>query len=517
LWVKVAFRTDASTRIGTGHLVRCLTLADGLRRSGADVLFVSRPHDVPIAERIRTAGFALVELPPTASAATMADGDYKAWLGVTQQKDAEESLQALRSEDVDLLIVDHYGLDSTWELRLAEVCRSMLVIDDLADRPHTADVLLDQNLRPDGAFAYASLVPDTCRVLSGPGYALVRDDYVRARRPWRERDGAGRVLVTLGGVDDPALMRVIIEGLRQLEMQLETVDLVVADPDLLRDALGSLATGLPLRIHGPQPHLAGLMPQADLAVGAGGSTTWERLCVGVPSLVTSRAANQRRGTRELAALGALIDLGDAAALTPAVVRDAVAALSASGDQRRQLHELGQALVDGHGRERVVEAVHPTVPSALTLREVADDDRGLLWMWANDRTVRAQSLHREAISWASHVTWFQHVQDDPNIRLLILEAAGLAVGQLRFELDGSRATVNYSLDACVRGRGWGRQIMELGLDWLRCNVATRPLDLVAVVRVDNLPSAKVFERLRFGHQVSTEDGQEVYRFTHTLES
>jgi UDP-2,4-diacetamido-2,4,6-trideoxy-beta-L-altropyranose hydrolase len=103
------------------------------------------------------------------------------------------------------------------------------------------------------------------------------------------------------------------------------------------------------------------------------------------------------------------------------------------------------------------------------------------------------------------------------RLLILEAAGLAVGQLRFDLDGSRATVNYSLDACVRGRGWGRQIMELGLDWLRCNVATRPLDLVAVVRVDNLPSAKVFERLRFGRQVSTEDGQEVYRFTHTLES
>jgi UDP-2,4-diacetamido-2,4,6-trideoxy-beta-L-altropyranose hydrolase len=517
--VKVAVRTDVSTRIGTGHLVRCLTLADGLRRAGAEVRFVSRQHDVPVAGRIHEAGFELIELPAAAAGVATADGDYAAWLGVTQQRDAAETLRALGDQEVDLLVVDHYGLDARWESRLTEVCGAVLVIDDLADRPHAAEVVLDQNLRADGAFAYTSLVPDRCRVLSGPGYALLREEYVQARRPWVGRDGAGRVLVTLGGVDDLDLIRVIADGLGQLEQPPGAVDLVVADPGRVRAVLGRLAARLPLRLHGPQPHLADLMSHADLAVGAGGSTTWERLCVGLPSVVTSRAANQRRGTRELAALGAIIDLGDAAALTPALVRDAVAELAASQSKRRRLHELGQALVDGHGCERAVEAVCPTAASALTLREAESDDRRPLWMWANDRTVRAQSLHPDPIRWDAHLAWFQQLQDDPDRWLLILEAAGLPVGQLRldFDLHGTRATVNYSLDACVRGRGWGRQIIELGLDWLCRNVAARPLEVAAVVRVDNTASARVFQRLGFDRQASTQDGHDVFRYTRTLES
>jgi UDP-2,4-diacetamido-2,4,6-trideoxy-beta-L-altropyranose hydrolase len=513
--VKVAIRTDASSRIGSGHLVRCLTLADELRHAGAAIQFVSRPHDVPITDRIGVSGFTLAELPAAAGLTGIDDGDYAAWLGVAQEKDAEQSLHALE-DDVDLLIVDHYGLDITWESRLADACGSIVVIDDLADRQHAADLLLDQNLRPDGAYAYEALVPDRCRVLSGPRYALIRDEYVRARHPWRNRNGASRVLVTLGGVDDLALIRVIVEGLSALDSQLAAVDLVVAEPGLVRGALGPLVKALPLQIHGPQPHLADLMSQADVAIGAGGGTTWERLCIGLPSVITSRADNQRRGTRELAARGAVIDLGDADELTSAGVRDAVDVLAASDEQRRRMHELGQALVDGYGRKRVIESIIPTAVTALTLREAGKEDCGLLWMWANDRTVREQSLTSAAIPWDSHVAWFKRVHDDAHVRLLLLEAAGLAVGELRLDFDGARATVNYSLDAGVRGRGWGRRIIELGINWLRAHAADRSLELIAIVRVDNRASAKVFERLGFARQVTTQDGQDVFRFTRTLD-
>lgn len=514
--MKVTVRTDASSRIGTGHLVRCLTLAQALSGAGAQVRFVTRPHDLPVSDRIRAAGFEVAELPPASDPSGSEASDYSAWLGVSEQLDAEQSLAAIEGDDVDLLVVDHYGLTATWESRLAQVCGSILVVDDLANRAHAADVLVDQNLRADGADAYDPLVPDGCRVLSGPSYALIRDEYVRARRPWRGSERASRVFVSLGGVDDLALIDVILRGLAGLADQLETADLVVADPAAVRAAMGGTGAVLPLRLHGPQPHLAGLMAKADLAIGAGGGTTWERLCVGLPSIVASRADNQRRGTGELARFGAVVDLGDAAELTSAAVRDAVQGLVASGQQRRQMRELGQALVDGRGRARVVESVMPTPASALTIREAGPQDRGLLWMWANDRTVREQSLDRSPIPWVAHVAWFDRVGHDPDTRLLIMEADGLPVGQLRFDLEDGHATVNYSLDACVRGRGWGRQIIEMGLEWLSSHGAEKPVELVAIVRIDNPASSKVFERLGFAGEASRAQGSQVLRYTRMLE-
>jgi UDP-2,4-diacetamido-2,4,6-trideoxy-beta-L-altropyranose hydrolase len=514
--VKVAIRTDVSSRIGSGHLVRCLTLAEELRRAGAEVQIVTRPHDVPAADLIRDSGFSFVELPATTGSSDIGDGDYAAWLGVPQEQDAGQTLRALEGEAVDLLIVDLYGVDITWESRLAEACESILVIDDLADRQHAADVLLDQNLRPNGAFAYTSLVRDSCRVLSGPSYALVRQEYVCARRPWENSARASRFLVSLGGVDDFSLIGIIVQGLSELDSQLESVDLVVAEPGLARDALSPLIKALPVRIHGPQLHLADLMSQADMAIGAGGGTTWERLCVGLPSVVTSRAENQRRGTHQLATLGAVVDLGDAAELSSSVVRDAVDGLLASDEQRRRMHELGQALVDGCGRRRVVESIMPTAVTTLTLREAGAQDCGRLWMWANDRTIREQSLDSAAIPWESHVAWFQRVRSEAKVRLLVLEAAGLPVGQLRFDLDGARATMSYSLDACVRRRGWGRRLIELGIDWLRAEVAYSNIELVAVVRLSNRASANVFERLGFAREATTQDGQDVFRFTRALD-
>jgi UDP-2,4-diacetamido-2,4,6-trideoxy-beta-L-altropyranose hydrolase len=514
--LKVAVRADASSRIGSGHVVRCLTLAQALSGAGAQVRFLTRPHDLQVSGRIRASGFAVAELPPAVDRPRIADGDYSAWLGVPEQLDAEQSLAAIGGEDVDLLIVDHYGLGAAWEARLAQACGAILVVDDLANRAHAADVLVDQNLRADGADAYGPLVPDSCRVLSGPSYALIREEYVRARRSGPGTGSVSRVLISFGGVDDLALLGVVLDGLSELADQLEMVELVVADPAEVRAELGRRSAALPLRLHGPQPHLAGLMAHADLAIGAGGGTTWERLCVGLPSIVVSRADNQRRGTRELARLGAIIDLGDAAELTGTAVRDAVHGLLAADQQRWQMQQLGQALVDGRGRGRVVESVMPTPASALTIREAGPQDRGLVWMWANDRTVREQSLDRSPIPFETHVAWFDRVGLDPDSHLLIMEADGLPVGQLRFDLEDGHATVNYSLDACVRGRGWGRRIIEMGLQWLSAHGPDRPVQLVAIVRVDNPASSRVFERLGFVGEASSAQGSQVRRYTRMLE-
>lgn len=515
--MKVAIRTDASRRIGSGHVVRCRTLADGLRRSGASVRFITRKHDLPTADRLRLASFDVSELPQAPKGSDSHDADYRAWLGVPQEQDAEESLDAIGEQGVDLLIVDHYGLDVTWESRLAQLAGRIMVIDDLANRPHAADILVDQNLRRDGSGVYRPLVSSTCRVLSGPSFALIKDHYARARLPVFAPAQAPRVFVSLGGTDDVDLLATILAGLRSLGSLIGPVDLVVTDSGLVRERLGDALAAVDVHLHDPLPHLADLMARADLAIGAGGVTTWERLCVGLPSLVVSRADNQRRSIEELASLGAIIDLGDASRLTANQLAQSTAGLLRSRERQRTMFELGQALVDGLGRRRVLEAVLPTPTHRLSIREVTPHDRGLLWLWANDRSVREQSLDPSPITWPEHVEWFERTYATGRCRMLILEADDLPVGQLRFDLEDGQATINYSLDIAVRGRGWGREIVARGLQWLRREMSDRQMELVAIVRRDNHASSRVFEQLRFEHEQSVIQGVPAQRFTRSLTS
>lgn len=514
--MRVTIRTDASTRIGSGHLVRCLTLAGVLRESGATVRFVTRRHDLPAADRILRTGFDVAELPAAPDGSAASDAGYRTWLGVPQERDAAETLRAIGDDEADhLLIVDHYGLDAEWETCLADRAGRILVIDDLANRPHAADILVDQNLRRDGADAYRELVPTTCRVLASPNYALIRDEYLRARRPVVDEGSPPSVLVSLGGVDDLELLATIMDGLASLGSMIGAIDLTVTDPEVVRQQRGQRVSHPDVRLHRPLPHLAELMSQSGLAIGAGGGTTWERFCVGLPSLVVSRAENQRRGIEELASLGAIIDLGEAAGLSPDQLAAQTADLLRSPAAQQHMHELGQALVDGRGCRRVLETLIPTPHDRLSIREASSQDRGVLWMWANDPTVRERSLNPHPISWPEHVHWFARTSIAPEVRLLILEADGLPVGQLRFDLRDGRAIINYSLDTCVRGRGWGREIVERGLRWLRSETGDTLLELVAIVRVDNQASMRVFERLGFERATSSFDGELVHRFTRDL--
>jgi UDP-2,4-diacetamido-2,4,6-trideoxy-beta-L-altropyranose hydrolase len=164
----------------------------------------------------------------------------------------------------------------------------------------------------------------------------------------------------------------------------------------------------------------------------------------------------------------------------------------------------------------VEALDPTPPDQLSLREATPNDRGLLWMWANDRSVRDRSLNPSAITWEEHVEWFTRTCAADDVRLLIVEADGLPVGQLRFDLRGGDAVINYSLDMCVRGRGWGHEIIERGLQWLCDEVPHAPRELVALVRADNPASIRTFERLGFNRDTSTVDGATTHRFARDLE-
>lgn len=371
--MRVVVRVDASARIGVGHLVRCHTLARRLRERGARVHFICREHAGHLIDQLSADGFGVTRLPAPPESSARGE-DHALWLGVSQDEDARQSALALASAGADWLVVDHYGLDACWERQLRPSVGRLMVIDDLANRPHDCDLLLDQNFSLVGAARYQHLVPEPARLLLGPRYALLGPSYRGFRAlPAEPCVRAGSVFAFLGGADlDNATGRAL-EAMSAPALRHLTLDLVVGINNPHREAILRQAEQRPnTRVHAPRPQLADLMAKADLAIGAGGATTWERLCLGLPSLVISIADNQRPACEALARAGLIHYAGHAGEVSTGNLVAMLSALADDAAERERLAIAGRALVDGFGAARVVEALAPTALDAMWLRPEQSD-------------------------------------------------------------------------------------------------------------------------------------------------
>lgn len=360
--MRVVFRTDASQTIGSGHVARCLVLAQVLRARGAEVFFLCRELEGNLCDFIEARGFAVHRLPTPIHAKPL-DADRLAhgeWLGVTWEEDAEQVREILAAypEWVDWLVVDHYALDSRWEAVVrSQVCR-LMAIDDLADRSHVCDLLLDQNLGGEKAARYAALLPQQARSLLGPRYALLRPEFEAARSRLSPRTGeVRRLLVFFGGVDRTNETAKALDALQTLNVTDLAIDVVVgATNPYYADLIGRVGMLPACSLHRQVDNMAELMAHADLAMGAGGSTAWERCCLGLPALMLSVAANQEEIAKACADAGAGLYLGVAADITAERLAQAVQGLRAAP---RELDEMGRRagmLVDGLGAVRVADAM-----------------------------------------------------------------------------------------------------------------------------------------------------------------
>ena len=358
--MRVAFRTDASSQIGTGHVMRCLTLADALREKGnAECQFVCREHEGHLVDHIRSRGYELHALPrPSEKPSFESDLAHASWLGVDWQTDAAQTRQALGSAALDWLIVDHYALDHRWESVLRSSCRRMMAIDDLADRQHDCDLLLDQNYGS-SAERYRGLISEDCAQCHGPEYALLKPVYAERRTQMPARDGqVCRVLIYFGGGADTAdLTRLAVQAFQAPELAHIELDIVggeaYAHQALLEELVEQCGNAT---IRRQLPDLADLMAEDDLAIGAGGATTWERCCMGLPSIVISVAENQRPVCEALSADKLIDYLGHVDQVTYELIQDRVLSLLKRPDLFRELSEQGMRLVDGSGADSLLDEV-----------------------------------------------------------------------------------------------------------------------------------------------------------------
>lgn len=356
--MQVVFRTDASLHIGTGHVMRCLTLADALHERGAKSTFICRPHAGHLLELIQQRGHTAKALAPADDAYTApADPCHAQWLGTDWASDAEQTKQVLGNQAVDWLVVDHYALDRRWEQAMRPLTRRIMAIDDLADRPHDCDLLLDQNLGRQ-AQDYEGLDYGQPQMLIGPAYALLRPEFA----DWREYSLQRRVqpqlknlLITMGGVDQVNATGQVLDALTNCELPADlriTVVMGASSPWLAQVRAQAVAMPSPTQVLAGVSNMAQLMAESDLCIGAAGGSAWERCCLGVPTLVLVLAANQRAGAMALQAHGS----ARLAADTDQLMKQLTALLNAE-KEGAILSEMSQAaakLTAGDGAAQVLD-------------------------------------------------------------------------------------------------------------------------------------------------------------------
>jgi UDP-2,4-diacetamido-2,4,6-trideoxy-beta-L-altropyranose hydrolase len=315
----LVFRTDASLQIGTGHVMRCLTLADALREHGAHCRFICRDHPGNLFDLIGKRGYSVHVLPDVREhmieneACSEPALGYRAWLGVDWDVDAQQTVAALDDTPVDWLIVDYYALDARWEQVLKAHCKKLLVIDDLADRPHVCDVLLDQNLGRE-ATDYASLVPEHCIVLAGPRFALLRPEFAALREYSLQRRKMATIkhlLITMGGVDKDNATGQVLNALNNCNLPPDLRITVVMGPHapwFAQVQAQAAQMPWPTKVLVGVDNMAQLMAESDLAIGAAGSTSWERCCLGLATIQIALAQNQVTIAQALSNVGAALML-----------------------------------------------------------------------------------------------------------------------------------------------------------------------------------------------------------------
>ncbi|HSW11250.1 MAG TPA: UDP-2,4-diacetamido-2,4,6-trideoxy-beta-L-altropyranose hydrolase [Solimonas sp.] len=489
---RIVIRVDSSMGIGSGHLMRCLTLATALQDQGHAVCVVCRPLPGHLSRLVEERGLQLRLLPPADGAGWGADAAlpaHAAWLGTSWQLDAEQTVAAIAEAPVDWLIVDHYALDARWERALRAHARQIMVIDDLADRPHDCDLLLDHNLGGLEAGRYEGLLPPACVKLMGPRYALLRPEFASARAARPQHDGSlHRILLFMGGADPGNESAKALQAFRQIEDSTLAIDLVIGAANPHAASLQALAAAdARVSCHYPARDMGELMVAADLAIGAGGVTQIERCVAGLPSLLISVADNQVEGCRLMARRGAAWYAGPSEQVDADTLAAGLRQLAAAPDWLAHMADSARALADGLGTSRIVAAM---AGRGIVLRTATPADSRNIWEWRNHEDTRRHSGDGQPIPWEGHEKWFATVLQSSQRHLLIGEDARGAVGVLRFDRDGDAAVISIYLVPGRHGQGLGSELIAAGTEWARRNLAGVRV-IHAEVRADNLASAGAF--------------------------
>jgi len=465
----VAIRVDASVEIGSGHVMRCLTLADELKKRGAIVSFLCRELSGNLIGLIESKGFKVYRLVFGVKGKNSKIKPTKnAVHEISWREDADAVVKILGTNPkLSWMIVDNYALDARWESKIRACTQHIMVIDDLADRLHDCDLLLDQNLYDGTGNRYEGILPEKCISLLGPRYALLRPEFLEIRQKIGDRDRMlPKIFVFFGGCDSTNETEKAMTAIQTAGFDKVRVDVVVGAGNPRRNVIKKKCDTIQnFNFHCQIENMAELMEKADLAIGAGGSTVWERCAVGLPSLVIAVAENQIQQSVTAARHGLLFYLGFYSTVSTEKLSELLRVISCYPEMMRAFEKKGMALVDAKGTQRVADHL---MSQSITLRRARPEDCDSMLEWRNDEETRRHIFETTLISPDDHRSWYNKAITNPDCLLLIGEIDNQPIGVLRFDLKADKAIVSVYLVPSNHGRGIGTQLIRSGTLWLKKN-------------------------------------------------
>ncbi len=482
---QIVIRADAGTRMGTGHLMRCLALAQAWRNAGGQATFLTVSDSLLLKDRLQSEDMTVTSLSATPGSVD----------------DARQTTALAKKIHASWIVLDGYQFGSAYQKILKDGGRSLLFIDDFCHAGHYyADIVLNQ-----GISAVPTLYPHKeayTQLLLGPCYALLRREFLSYLDWKREHpDTAKKILVTMGGSDPDNATGKVIRAIQHLEQDPEVV-VVVGSSNPHYQKLKAMVDNspAPIRLLQNVTDMPALMAWADMAVSAGGSTCLEMAYMGLPNVILVLAENQQANADSFNVAGISVNLGwhdkiDAPALTRGLNK-----LICDQKLRTRMSAKARKLVNGTGTNHILSSIDQRVrqfqaTDDISVRRACIQDGELLWKWANDQSVRANAFHVDTIALKEHLRWYQNKLNSPDTLIWILELGSQPVAQIRYDrVDSATAEIDISVAANCRGMGLGTKALAL-----TSNIAGRKLGVKHIkgtVFVSNKASARVFTKAGF---------------------
>jgi UDP-2,4-diacetamido-2,4,6-trideoxy-beta-L-altropyranose hydrolase len=476
--------------MGTGHVMRCLAVAQAWQDGGGESVFAMAESTPAVDRRLQEEGMRIA--PIVASAGT--------------SDDATQTWQLAGKNGATWIVVDGYNFGSEYQRAIKAAGFKLLFVDDnVHAETYCADLVLNQNIHA-RASLYGARHSST-HLLLGPRYAMLRREFRQWRNWRREIPASGRkILVTMGGSDPNNLTAKVIEAVGQLSRPgVDTIVLAGGSNPHVHLIEASIPKES-MRLITDAIDVPEWMTWADVAVAGAGTTFWEMCFLGLPGILLVLAENQEGVAAAAERMGVASSLGKGEGVSASAIADKLMELLNSREARASQSDAGRRLVDGRGAERVVAFL-----SGLQLRRTLESDCEVFWEWANDPEVRAASFRCKPISWESHAEWFRTKLADPNAILYTVTNKDHApVGELRYQIEGKRAVLSISLGAHLRGRGFGRKMLAVGSERFFQDSEVESIE--AYVKPSNQASLRLFAGAGFLNSSSEMiEGQEAVRF------
>jgi UDP-2,4-diacetamido-2,4,6-trideoxy-beta-L-altropyranose hydrolase len=481
----LVIRADANTSMGTGHVMRCLALAQAWQDAGGEVTFLMAESTPAIEGRLRNEGIRVARVSSEAGSL----------------QDARELIACAKESRANWAVVDGYQFGEAYQRAVKESGTKLLLVDDNGHSDfYVADIVLNQNIHANEAL-YAKRDEST-RLLLGPQYAMLRREFNKWRGWNREiPEVARKVLVTMGGSDPENVTARVMEALRESGLKDLEVKVVAGGSNPHMNALQEAVRGFPSKVEilHDVNNMPGLMAWADVSVASGGTTTWELCFLGMPSVLMVLAENQSRLVTSMAAAGVALE-----AENSIQVVGEIAALVKSRARRVQMSQRARVFVDGLGCNRVMSFIE------IELRRAEAGDCRQVWEWANDPVARAASFSNHTIGWEQHQLWFEKQLSENGSVFYIALDNQRPIGQVRYGISEGRALVSISVDLAERGKGKGFQMLTLATHELFRTTGCIAVD--AYVKRGNERSVRLFAQSGF-EQAGVEwvRGQEAIHF------